>query len=84
MIENKIITVSDFIDFAERHNNVEITHVSDRKLVGHRKHCRSGRIESKCGVKEAVGVRVDAYGYDDLGNIVAFCKDGKIRQFIGG
>jgi len=48
------------------------------------KHCRSGKVESKCPVKEARGVAVVAYGYDELGNVCAICADGLVRQFIPG
>ncbi len=54
----------------------------DLALTFHAKHCRSGKIEARHPVKEARGVAVHAYGYDELGNVVALCADGYIRQFI--
>jgi hypothetical protein len=60
--------------------------VSDRQLAAKMKckHLRSGKIEKGHPVKEARGVEVHGYGYDELGNIIALCKDGKIRQYIRG
>ena len=45
------------------------------------KHARSGRIESRCPVKDARGVQIAAYGYDELGNVTALCADGIVRQY---
>lgn len=63
--------------------------VSDRKLFdaireSHGvKHCRSGKIKiaGKC---EGNGVEVLAYGFDELGNVLALCKDGIERQYLRG
>lgn len=48
------------------------------KQVPGARHLRKGQIP--CG--EGKGVRVRAYGEDDLGNFVALCMDGHVRQFI--
>ncbi|MFK4132250.1 hypothetical protein ACI2KR_08145 [Pseudomonas luteola] len=46
------------------------------------KHCRSGKVDGKCEIKEARGKAVHAYGFDEVGNVIALCADGHIRQFI--
>lgn len=46
------------------------------------RHCRSGRIDKRCSLKEARGVSVHAYKPDGLGGLIALCADGLIRQFI--
>lgn len=61
--------------------------VTDRKIAEQYRqrgvvHCRSGRIDRRCHVKEARGVAVHAYKPDSLGGIIALCADGHIRQFI--
>lgn len=46
------------------------------------KHLRSGKIAANHPIKEARGVAVLAFGYDELGNIVALCADKIVRQFV--
>ncbi|MCF2902225.1 hypothetical protein L1267_17795 [Pseudoalteromonas sp. OFAV1] len=57
--------------------------VSDRKLAGKLKarHLRGGKITRRDS-KEGAGTVVYAMGFDELGNCVALCQDGHIRQFI--
>ena len=76
-------TVAEFIVIAKE-NNVSSIAVSNYRTAKSNglKHIRSGKIERKAS-KEGAGVEVRAYGFDELGNVVALCKDGIIRQFIG-
>lgn len=45
------------------------------------KHLRSGKIPK--GMPMA-GTPVVAFGCDELGNVVAICHDGLIRQYVQG
>lgn len=58
--------------------------VSSREIASQyrARHCRSGRIDARCGLKEARGVSVHAYKPDGLGGLIALCADGFIRQFV--
>ena len=58
--------------------------ISDYKLAQEMKarHLRGGKI-TKQDSKEGAGTEVYGFGYDELFNVVAFCKDGSVRQFIG-
>ena len=57
--------------------------VSDRALASqlNARHLRGGKI-TKQDSKEGAGVNVHCLAFDELGNCVALCLDGKIRQFI--
>lgn len=59
-------------------------HVSDYQLAkaNNFRHIRSGVVPADAS-KEANRVPVDAMYIDDLFNVVALCKDGYIRQYIG-
>ncbi len=61
--------------------------VSNRKIAEQYRargvrHCRSGRIDSRCSLREARGVAVHAYKPDGLGGLIALCADGLVRQFV--
>lgn len=61
-------------------NNV---YYSDRKLAEQQKarHCRSGMV-NKDESKELAGLQVVAKGFDEIGNVVAYSKDGRILQGV--
>lgn len=44
-------------------------------------HMRSGRVSPRIS-KEAASHDIIAYGYDELGDIWALCRDGYSRQFF--
>ena len=46
------------------------------------KHLRSRKIH-KWASKEGAGIKVKAYGFDELGNVVALTADGFTMQYIG-
>ena len=77
-----MIKIASFLE-AARQNGIVSIGVSDRGVADRLrvKHIRSGKIEARAS-KEGAGVLVEAYGFDDLGNVVALCKDGLVRQFI--
>ncbi len=56
--------------------------VSDKKLATQLKarHLRGGKITIKDS-KEGAGTKVHAMGFDELGNCIALCDDGLIRQY---
>lgn len=58
--------------------------VSDRQVAAKLKarHLRGGKI-TRQDSKEGAGVAVFAFGFDELGNVCAWCADGLKRQFIG-
>lgn len=57
--------------------------VTDKTLATqlNARHLRGGKI-TKQDSKEGAGVEVHAFAFDELGNCVALCKDGHIRQYI--
>ena len=75
--------IAEFIDTASR-NGIGSFGVSDYKIANQLriKHIRSGKIERRIS-KEGSGISIYAYGFDSLGNVIALCKDGIVRQFIG-
>ena len=58
--------------------------ITDYKLAKELKarHLRGGKI-TKADSKEGAGVEVLGFGFDELFNIVAICKDGGVRQYLG-
>lgn len=79
------VTTAQVIEFIA--DSLHSAMVTDRKIAEQYRtrgvgHCRSGRIEMRCSLKEARGVEVHAYKPDGLGGIIALCADGFIRQFI--
>lgn len=79
------ISTAQVIEFIA--DSLNCAMVSDRKIAEQYRargvgHCRSGRIDRRCNVKEARGVEVHAYKPDGLGGIIGLCADGHIRQFI--
>lgn len=80
MKRNLVELVEEFLNF-NRGELVQLG-VSDYRLARRLKirHIRSGKI---CDPRaEGAGTEVLAYGYDGLGNIIALCKDGHVRQFV--
>jgi len=45
-------------------------------------HLRGKKIQ-KWASKEGAGTYVKAYGFDELGNVIAITWDNKVKQFIG-
>lgn len=74
--------VNQFLSQAR--GNLQHIHVADRTIAKqwNLTHSRSGKISSREPIKDARGVAIKAYGYDELGNITALCADNIIRQFI--
>jgi hypothetical protein len=58
-------------------------YVTDYKLAEkmNARHLQDGVIPLNQS-KEGDGVEVYGFGNDELGNVVAICKDGQIRQFF--
>jgi hypothetical protein len=81
-MEIEMNNVAEFIEAASR-NGIGSFGVSDRKIADllRVKHIRSGKIDRQAS-KEGSGVAVYAYGFDSLGNVIALCKDGIVRQFF--
>jgi hypothetical protein len=79
------LTIRNFIADA-RTNGVRSFFTTDYALVKASRntirHCRSGKLARDIS-KEGAGTPVAAFGYDELGHIVALCADGKVRQFLG-
>lgn len=78
------VTTAQIIEFIKDDAlNMESVMVTNRAIAERfrARHCRSGRIDMRCGLKEARGVSVHAYKPDGLGGIIALCSDGFIRQF---
>ncbi len=79
------VSTSQIIEFAS--DGSSFVMVTDRDIAERLRrrdvrHCRSGKIDMRCNVKEARGVAVHAYKYDELNNVIALCADGIVRQFI--
>lgn len=69
-----------FTDDATAQGYIEL-HCSDLKAARANhlwRECRTGKLPEG----EGKGVAVKAYYYDELGNIVALCADGFIKQFL--
>lgn len=78
------VTTAQIIEFIS--DSLHSAMVTDREIAEKyrpqgTRHCRSGRIDMHCGLKEARGVSVHAYKPDGIGGIIALCSDGFIRQF---
>jgi len=69
-----------------RDNGISNFYVADYALVkkfpNRFRHNRLGAIPKDIS-KEGAGVKVRAFGFDEIGNVVALCADGKTRQFLG-
>lgn len=74
------MAVRDFVDSAKE-NGITDFMIADRELADelNARHCRSGKVD--CGkTHEAYGIKVLAYGWDELGHVVALTADQYIKQ----
>ena len=74
-------TANQIMEILKGLNDIHISNYKEfmkRRQGGLVRHARKGEILTG----EGKGVKVQAYGYDDLGNITAITTDGFVKQFI--
>lgn len=79
------MNATEFVKIArESATALHFIHVSDYELARRLRvtHSRSGAVDKTVWAKEARGLQVLAYGFDELDNVIALCNDGIQRQYI--
>ena len=74
--------IQDFIDNADRGATVWVSDYQLARDNSSARHLRGGRIPKDARSQEGGTRPVHAFWFDEVGNIVALCADGGVRQFI--